>query len=342
MITNVANGYLAIINAVLPIVQRLWSEHGDEISAFLKTTFDTIIQIITTALELYNSIVPPILNAIAGFISDHGSEITKILSGVWEMISSLITGALETIKGVLKVALALIHGDWEGAWNGIKGIVDAQITAISGIVTGFLNVIAGLFDTSLGEIAQTWEDNWNSMVDLIADIGWWEAGKAVVLGIKQGVDDAWNSLVSWFSDRVSGLVDAAMEAIGAGSPAKDFMPVGESMVTGMMQGLTDTWPTLTSLIGSISEDLIGEMEDIGSRMQNAIADGFGATASIDRQIAKNLDKFKDVLPQYEKYTTGALKEAQLQAQEFLDPAEGAKFFKMRAIRFWSMPNSRRI
>ncbi len=330
VVGNALNGYMAIAQAVLPIVTKFVDEHGAEIEAFFKTSWASIVEIVNLALDTYNAIVPPILNAIAGFIDDHGSEITKILGGVWEIITSLITGTLETIKGIFKTTLALINGDWEGAWKGIQGIADAQATAIGGIVSGFLDLIAGIFDTSMDEILGVWEHNWNAMVELVSDVGWWEAGKLVVEGIQQGIDQAWNSLMRWFNDKVSGLVDAAMEAIGAASPAKEFMPVGQFAVEGIMEGFSDTWPALTDLIGTLSTDLIDKMKDIGRDMQGIIADSFGATASIDRQIAKNLDSFKDVLPQYAAFTTDALKEAQSQAEGFLDPAEGARFFAMRS------------
>jgi TP901 family phage tail tape measure protein len=330
IVQDVLGGYQAIAQAVLPIITKFIDEHGTEIQAFFKTTWDSIVKIVTLALDIYDTIVPPVLNTIADFIEDHGSEIGKIFGGVWEMVTSIITGALETIKGVLSLALNVMHGDWDAAWEDIKNIGKAQWDAITGFLSGFLDAIAGLFDTSLAEIGQTWSDNWNSMVNLINDIGWWDAGKMIVEGLQEGINDAWNSLLSWFNEKVAGLVDAAMEAIGAASPAKEFMPVGQFAVQGIMQGLTDTWPALIDTVGDLSNDLVDEMRSIGEQMQNAVADSFGATASIDRQIAKNLDSFKDVLPEYASFTQGALKQAQDEATAFLDPAEGAKFFQMRS------------
>jgi TP901 family phage tail tape measure protein len=331
VVENVLSGYEAIATAVLPIVTGFINEHGTEIEAFFKTTWDSVIEIVNLALDLYNSIVPPILKAIAGFIDAHGSEIQKILSGAWDVIESLITGTLDTIKGVFKTALALINGDWEGAWNGIKGIVDTQAKAIDGVITGFLNIIAGLFDTTLDDILQTWEDNWNMLYDIATSIDWGEVGEAVVSGVISGLSGAWGSLVDWLSDKMGGLVDAAMSAIGASSPAKEFMPVGQYAVQGIMQGFEDMWPALTELVSTMSDDLIEIASDIGRNIQNAIADSFGATANIDRQMASNLEKLQKI-PEgfYKKATTLQLKAAEDQARAFADPATGAKFFAMRS------------
>jgi TP901 family phage tail tape measure protein len=330
VVSDVAAGYQHIIQAVLPVVEQFIADHGTQIEAFFKSTWDTIIEIVNLALELYDSIVPPILNAVAGFIEAHGSEIQKILSGAWEMISNVISGTLDTIKNVIKLALDLIHGDWDAAWKDIQAIIDTQAKAIEGIVTGFLDLIAGIFDTSLSDILDTWKNNWNMALDIVTKIDWSTAGASIVQGIIDGIESWAGKLFSTLEQMAQDAFDAFYKKIKGGSPAKEFIPAGESIVQGIMQGVSDTWPQLTDLVGSISDDLIDQMKSIGEDMQGVIADSFGATASIDRQIAQNLDKFKDVLPEYQQYTTGALKEAQNQAQAFLDPTEGAKFFQMRS------------
>lgn len=354
VVANVMDAYMAIATAVLPVVTRFVDEHGEEISAFFKQTWDSIIQIVTLALQVYNGIVPPILNAIAGFIDAHGSEIVKILTGAWEIVSSLITGVLDTIKGIFTTTLAIINGDWEGAWAGIKTIADAQMNAITGVITGFLDMIAGIFDTNMGDITKTWENNWNMLIEIANKVGaqMVEAGANIVSGIIEGIENNASAIYNVLSDIADGAVQAFLDAIGAGSPAKAFMPAGEYAVQGVMQGMEGMLPALLDLVnqtgGSMIEaltkniskggdeirkmmaDLTADIKDISSQINDAIADGFGATASIDRQIAKNLDKFKDIPDQYKQYTEGALKEAQNQAAAFADPTQGAKFFKMRS------------
>lgn len=330
VIDHVMDAYMAIAQAVLPIITQFIADHGEEISAFFKTSYDSIIEIVNLALDVYDAIVPPVLQAIAGFIDAHGSEITKILSGAWEMISSLITGVLDTIKGVFKVSLAIINGDWEGAWAGVKGIAEAQATAIGGIVTGFLDLIAGIFDTSMAEIGQTWEDNWNMLVNIALNMDWAQVGQNAVDGILAGLRGAWGSLVGWVTDKMSGLVDEALAAIGAHSPAVAFMPVGQFSVQGIMAGFESMWPELTALVADMGDDLAGQAQDIADSVQSAIADAFGATASIDRQKVSNL---RDVGKLDEKRRAGV--QSQIDAAEKIalamnDPVEAARYFKMRS------------
>jgi len=330
VIENVMDGYMAIAQSVLPVIQAFIAEHGDEISAFFQSTWDSIIEIVTLALEVYNSIVPPILQAIAGFINDHGSEIQKILSGAWNLITSIITGALETIKGVFKVALALLKGDWDGAWKALLDVGKAQITAIQGAIKGFLDMIAGIFDTSLDDLVKTWENNWNMMLDIADSIDWGEVGSNIVSGIINGIESSAGALFSTLRDLASDALGAAKDALGISSPSKEFATIGEFVVQGFVQGIEREWPQLTTMISTISDDLIKEMESIGQAMNNALAEGFGSTASIDRQMAKNLDdigKIEDAFTQ--KIVSQDLDTLLKKSQSlFADPKAQADYFKM--------------
>ena len=332
VVEDVANGYKDIIDSVLPIVTSFVDEHGTEISAFFKTTYDTIIRVVGLALDLYDAVVPKVLGSVAKFIDDHATGIEAAIGGAWNIISGVITGALALIEGVIKTALALIEGDWEGAWGAIQEMSVKFVESLGQVIEGGLNIIAGLFDTNLKEIGDLWRNNWDMFVGIVTKIAdrMPELGRSIVQGIQRGLENAWDSLVGWVTDKISNLFDQAMETAGAGSPAKEWMPLGVSMTQGIMAGFSEMWPALTKLVDSLGQDLIDQAADIGRSVQGAIASSFGATASIDRQIASNLDRFEDVPKQYAQFTEGALKDAEHAARQFLDPTEGAQFFKMRS------------
>jgi len=332
VIGNVADGYEAIIKAVLPVIQQFIADHGEEIQAFFKKTWDSIIQIINLALDLYNAIVPPVLNAIAGFISAHGAEIQAVLSGVWKVIESLITGTLETIKGVIKVALAVINGDWEGAWTAAKTVLDAQVAAIKGVVEGVFTAITGLFNTNLAAIGELWESNWNALKDIVTKTDWAQVGKDVINGVIAGINSASGQLIQTMTDLAKEAWDAVKAFFGIESPSKLMMTtVGEPIVQGMMRGIEGAWPELTNLVGSLSADLVDDMEGIGRDIQNAIGEGFGATASIDRQMSKNLDEIGKIQDEFtKKIVTQDLDALQKKATDLFgdDPKVAADYYKM--------------
>ncbi len=332
VITNVVNGYMDVIDSVLPQIQQFIADHGDEISAFFKAAWDSIVEIVNLALDIYNAVVPPVLHAIAGFIDEHGSEIQRILGAAWTIISNLISGTLDTIKGVLKVALDLINGDWDKAWKDIQGIVDTQTKAIQGIVTGFLDLIAGFFDTSFNDIIKVWTDNWNQLVDIANGLDWTAIGQGIIDGIEEGISNAWSSFISWILGKMEEAKDAVLAYWGIKSPSKVMADsVGEPIVQGIMRGIENTWPELTNLVGGLSADLVDDMEGIGRDIQNAIGEGFGATASIDRQIAKNLDAVGKIQDQFQqKIVMQDLATLQKKATDLFsdDPKAAADYYKM--------------
>jgi len=332
VVEDVAAGYQDIIDSVLPIVTKVVDEHGAEISAFFQTTYESIIRIVNLALDLYDAVVPKVLGNVAKFIDTHAVGIEAVITGAWDVISGVVSGALTLIEGTIKTALALINGDWEGAWTAIQDMSVKFVGSLGQVIEGGLNIIAGLFNTNLAEIGRVWQNNWNMLVEIVTKIAGRmpEIGRSIVDGIKTGLANAWGSLVGWLTDKVNGLVDAAMATIGADSPAKEFMPVGAFATQGIMQGFSDTWPALTKLVDKLGQDLIDQATDLGRNVQGAIAASFGATASIDRQIADNLDRFEDIPDQYRQFTEGALKDAEHAARQFLDPTEGAQFFAMRS------------
>lgn len=331
-VQDVAAGYQAIIRAVLPIVQKFIADHGAQIAAFFQSAYDHVMVIVNTALQLYDAIVPKILGSVAKWISDHATGIQAVLSGAWQAITAIIDGALAIIEGVLKVALDLINGNWAKAWDDMKTMSVAVVLDIQQAISGFFDIIAGLFNTNMADIAAVWQHNWDMLVEIAMKIGdkMMDVGTSIVQGIKKGISDAWGALEKWVSDKIASLFDVGQAAQKGGSPAMLWTPVGGSIVEGIMLGLKEGWGGVTDLVGSLVPDLVDQFSGIGDKINSAIANSFGSTASIDRQIAKNLDRFKDVLPQYQQYTQGALKEAEMAAREFADPAQGAKYFKLKS------------
>jgi len=269
---------------------------------------------------------PKMFDEFLDWIGDQAGPLLAEL-GTWalqfvEWIVPMIPGFLLTLAGVAAAILvfvaetAVVLGAKLLVWaDAMVGWIGTEVLPkLPGILLGF----------------------WNTMNDLLTDIGnkiglsMREAGGKLVAGIKTGVSNAWNSFIAWLVDLAGDALDAVFEAWGITSPAKEWMPVGSFAVQGIMAGFDQMWPALTKLVDKLGDDLIKQAADLGRSVQGAIAASFGATASIDRQIADNLDRFEDVPDQYRQFTEGALKDAEHAARQFLDPTEGAQFFAMRS------------
>lgn len=225
---NVGAGYMAIFQAVLPIVQSFWAAHGTQVMAFVQTTWTQIMTIITTAMQIYNAIIPPVLQAVAGFIAAHGTEIQGYFTALWTIVTALITGALGTIQGIVQLALAVIKGDWSGAWDAIKLILQSQLNALIGVITG----LSGMFVSAWTGVLNAAKAAFQSFVATLPAVG-----QSMINGMVQGVQAAAGRLVAAAVAAVKAAISAAKSAIGFGSPAKEFIPLGESMPDGVAVGI---------------------------------------------------------------------------------------------------------
>lgn len=329
-IPGILRSISAITGDILAQMSTFWKNNGTEVTAVVNSALKTVGDIYNTVLQIVLTLVGNKLTVMAAYFHDHAAQIQTTIKGAWDIVSGIITAALALIQGVLHATLDAMHGDWGAVWKDIQDMSVTVTLALDKVIRGFLNIIAAAFGTSLDDILKVWDHNWNAMVDLVENVGWWEAGKRVIEGIQKGLNDAWDNLMHWFNKKVSSLVHTAMDAIGAHSPATAFVPIGEFATQGVMQGFENEWPNLMGLVGTLSDDLVNGMRDVGEQMQNAFADGFGATASIDRQMAKNLDKIGDIDDAFTRsVVTQDLATLQKKATDlFADPTTAAKYFKM--------------
>lgn len=293
-------------------------------------TFTLLGETVQAIMALIAGIIAVAIPAMIRFWEDHGEQITRIVKASFDFVVSVINAALTLIKGIITVALDVINGDWEGAWKHFQEMSASFVLDIGDVIAKFLDLIASYFDTSLSEIGRIWLDNWNQLVSIVQNISWEDVGRFAIQGIRAGLEAFFPGLINWVSDKVGSMVDAALDAIGASSPAKAFMPVGQFAVMGVIEGFARAWPSLQAAIGDMGDKMIDQARGIAQAAQRALGAAFGAEASIDRQVAANLDKLKDVLPQYLAYTQGALAQVQREAEAMLDPAQGARYFKMRS------------
>jgi hypothetical protein len=150
-------------------------------------------------------------------------------------------------------------------------------------------------------------------------------GKAIIDGIKNGLSNAWGSLTGWLSSKMSGLVDAAMSAIGAHSPSKDFANfVGTPIVTGIIQGLDKTWPLLTHWIHGNMAKTVGEFLTSSAVLVRGAYDIFKSLK--DLQTVPTFQPLTDAAKKYADAQQSAVDTAKnlAEVQDQIKIAEAAK------------------
>jgi hypothetical protein len=269
---------------------------------------------------------PKMLDRFLDWVGNSAGPLLKQL-GDWSLsfiswIAPMIPPFLVALGGVAVAVLAFVV---ETAATLSKKIIDTWLPAIVGwIITDAIPALGKALNSFLKVF-----DDW--IKDAQMAVGGWVVGigKSIVQGIQKGIEDAWGSLSHWLSGKIKSLFDVGQEAQDGGSPAMIWTPAGASIVQGIMLGIEETWPQLTDQIGGLAKGLVDKMQDIGQQMQDIIIDSFGATASIDRQMAKNFDRLGDLGSDFlADYVQQSLAAEQKIAESFADPSAGAAYFKM--------------
>lgn len=298
-----------------PLLKRL----GDWASAFVAWIVPATVTFLAEWPKMFDQFLDWIGNAVGPLLKQLGDWALSFI----QWIAPMIPPFLVALGGI-----ALAIGVWvieTAAVLAVK-IKDKWLPAIIGwIVT---DAIPGLYNAlkSFLDVIDDW------VHDTERNIGEWmvDVGTSAVDGIKEGLSDAWGSLTHWLTDKAHSMVKAVLDAIGAGSPATEFMPVGQFATMGIMQGFESTWPQLLDLVSSLGDSLISQADSIASDVQDSIASAFGAGANIDRQKIKNLDALTGLSAKTQAMEREQFDQATRQAEQMADPKQAAEYFKLRS------------
>lgn len=81
-------------------------------------------------------------------------------------------------------------------------------------------------------------------------------GGDIVDGIKNGIKNAWSGLTSWFGNLAHGLVDGFKDALGIGSPSKEFDKEARWVGPGVINGLKRTMPDAIRYMEKASTEML--------------------------------------------------------------------------------------
>ena len=85
-------------------------------------------------------------------------------------------------------------------------------------------------------------------------------GGDIVDGIRNGIKNAWSGLTSWFGNLAHGLVDGFKDALGIGSPSKEFDKEARWVGPGVINGLKRTMPDAIRYMEKASAEMLGALD----------------------------------------------------------------------------------
>ena len=190
-------------------------------------------------LGVIGNILPAVETALFGIvklIEGGAPKIIEILPGLVERIlPSLISAASALVGAVLDVLPGLIDMLVDALIDNAPMLIVAAIELFSALAVGLVEAIPKIIDAlpeivnEIGKALQS-SEIFQKLV---------QVGKNIIDGIKQGIANAWNNLVSWFKGLFGNLIDIAKKILGIASPSKVFKKIGGFTAEGFGAGFED-------------------------------------------------------------------------------------------------------
>lgn len=229
-LTPVLNNLAAVVQTVLPVIQRQFQIWGTELQNIINAVFPYIQTIITTVMNVINGIVTTVLAALQGDWNGVWTGIQNIAVRVWNGIQNNVTAAINAVSGVISAVLNAISGTWSGAWNTVRNLASSAWTGITNAVRNGVNNVANTVNGIGGRIRGAFSNAGSWLVS---------AGNNIIQGLINGIKGAIGNAVAAVKGAASNIVNAAKNALGIHSPSRVFRDeVGRMIPAGLGVGVT--------------------------------------------------------------------------------------------------------
>lgn len=245
-----------LLAQLLALISRLIAWVGEQlpgIGAKLKDWGGAFIDWVIPATEGLLLALPGLIADLLKWVLDVTPDIiAQMLEWATAFISFVGPLAVDLVVELAKVSGAVIQ------WV-LGEFIPNIIKEIPGIVLAFLK-FAGEMTTKVGpelfkflaEIVRfILFDLIPGLVDAVESIG-----ESIVNGIRQGIDNVWDSFTSYLEDKIKGgVVGDVADWLGIGSPSRVYAGFGENIIQGLAQGLGKLG-TLDLALGNMSAMLL--------------------------------------------------------------------------------------
>ena len=262
-IPKLINDNLPILaEAAISIIQSLVDGISDNQEMLMTTAFETITylanslitmlpQIAQLGLDLIVSLangitnslptlIPTIVNVILEIVHilTDPTNLTNILNAALAIITELAYGLMDAIPQLVQSVSDIIVSIAEFLINPVNlaNILKSALEVVVALATGIVNSIPVL----LSHLPKLF----GAIIDSFTDVDWASLGRNIIDGLLNGLANAWESLVSWFSSALNNLIGGVKSILGIHSPSRVFAGIGENMALGMGKGWEDEFSSI--------------------------------------------------------------------------------------------------
>lgn len=235
---------------------------------------------------------PIVLGMVAGVESTAG----QLMQSLGSLLGSAVTRAAQIGQGVVTSIAGGIEGNLGAALSVARPVADDLVGGLSGAI----------------DIAQA-------------------MGADIIDGLAEGMADNIASAVRAAKKTADEIQKGLEDALDIGSPSQVMADgIGKPIIEGILEGMLATIPDLMGLVDDLGTSLGDKVADLAGSIHETLADMFDISASVDRQMAKNVEAVGQLASYMQSTVQAELDKAQQEAAQFENPEQAAKFFKLRS------------
>lgn len=232
----------SILDIVLGIADMLIENAPELVSAALQM----IVSLATGLTEHLDELIPAAIDMVIGVVDAIIDNVDLLIDAAIELIVQLALGLIENIPKLVEKIPDLIEALVVAIIEHTPELIVASIQILIALARGLIQSVGILVKKAPELISAIGEAIANAAKQL------WEIGKNIVLGLWEGIKNAWHTITDWVQNAIQGLVGGIKDFLGIASPSKVFMQIGDYMAEGLGIGF------------------VKEMDKVADQMEDAI------------------------------------------------------------------------
>jgi TP901 family phage tail tape measure protein len=223
------NGPLALIKQEIGVFSKWWSQNSAEIMQVWKGLWGYISAVAVMYWKVTWAVIKLGLDILKIEWKITWTILKDTLLLTWNVIKATVAAAIKVVLDIIAIVLDLITGHWSKAWSDIKKLVGDYLHGVASIIGAF----------------------GSGAIKLLYD-----AGKAVVQGLINGIKDMFGSVGSVAGDLFHGLKGAFTSVAHIFSPSRVFYALGGNITTGLALGITETAAQVYAAARTLAQKVI--------------------------------------------------------------------------------------
>ena len=278
ILEQLATGLLSALPTMIPSIIEFVTSLGtmiiENLPLLIEAATQIILQLALGLAQALPELIPTIVEVVLAITQYLVDNIDLLTDAAIQLMIGLATGLIQALPILIEKAPTIIASFLTALISAIPKLLEAG----KQIIETIKNAVQTYGPSLLAKGQQLISDLKNKILEKIKLF--LDVGKQIVEGIKKGISDAWQGLINWFGEKISGLVGGVKSLLGIESPSKVFAnEVGQWIPAGIAEGIEKGMGAVNSAIDDMTTDMVLSSRITADSIPDATSASYGTSAS---------------------------------------------------------------